>query len=483
MGMVQQAVLDFDEEIQAPWRPRLVAVVDGGASAAEPWAAPAPLRPQFLPRRHLPPGRGRCRAACAGPARASAPSGSSPSGVRGACRAVRVVGVRRAAVGFRLTRRARRLAAVLTLAVGVAIGSWLGPLMRAVTETSGWPVCRAWSCSPVTRCGRSRRTPPAPMTSARSSTASRAQRPPRHGPDPRPGPRAPVTTSGNVVGPTGRRARYAWWRRTSRQETHNVAARLRQPSVRARSHSVVAPALTVVACQAPWRTEQRCSRVSPRLSRSIRPEPGGRANCSAGGTMPTGPARCGSASSSAVSRNGLDRPRHPAPAGASPLGGAVRGGRPRAATQEMSVARHPSGRRRAADADAQPTAGLAAGPVRRARPARDRRAPHRGRDGPVRVRGPSSRARTRRDAGGRASPRPRDRRGAGCGPSSGTRGRHRRRAAGCGRDVTAPRATAAVTARRTPDWFRSSPRPRDRLGRRRPSRTAGRRRRVPRVIS
>ena len=32
-------------------------------------------------------------------------------------------------MGFRLTRRARRLAAVLTLAVGVAIGSWLGPLI------------------------------------------------------------------------------------------------------------------------------------------------------------------------------------------------------------------------------------------------------------------------------------------------------------------------------------------------------------------
>jgi hypothetical protein len=36
---------------------------------------------------------------------------------------------RRARVGVRLTRRARLLAAVLTLALGVAIGSWLGPLL------------------------------------------------------------------------------------------------------------------------------------------------------------------------------------------------------------------------------------------------------------------------------------------------------------------------------------------------------------------
>jgi hypothetical protein len=38
-------------------------------------------------------------------------------------------GRRRARGGVRLTRRARLLAAVLTLALGVAIGSWLGPLL------------------------------------------------------------------------------------------------------------------------------------------------------------------------------------------------------------------------------------------------------------------------------------------------------------------------------------------------------------------
>ncbi|MGK5111654.1 LysM peptidoglycan-binding domain-containing protein [Geodermatophilus sp. CPCC 205506] len=36
---------------------------------------------------------------------------------------------RRATSGLRLTRRARRLSAVLALGVGVALGSWLGPLV------------------------------------------------------------------------------------------------------------------------------------------------------------------------------------------------------------------------------------------------------------------------------------------------------------------------------------------------------------------
>jgi Tfp pilus assembly protein FimV len=39
------------------------------------------------------------------------------------------VGRRRAPQRLRLTHRARRLAVVLALAAGVALGSWLGPLM------------------------------------------------------------------------------------------------------------------------------------------------------------------------------------------------------------------------------------------------------------------------------------------------------------------------------------------------------------------
>jgi len=131
MGMVQQAVLDFDEEIQAPWRPRLVAVVDGGGSTAG-----RGLRPH-------PSGRSSSRVGICRPSEGAAAPGvrlrhePPPAGGVLSPSVVRVPasgGARRrrpadAAVGFRLTRRARRLAAVLTLAVGVAIGSWLGPLI------------------------------------------------------------------------------------------------------------------------------------------------------------------------------------------------------------------------------------------------------------------------------------------------------------------------------------------------------------------
>ena len=56
------------------------------------------------------------------------------------------------------------------------------------------------------------------------------------------------------------------------------------------------------ACQAPWKTEQQSSAVSPRRSRSTRAVPGGRVSCSAGGTTPTAPARCGCGWCSAASR-------------------------------------------------------------------------------------------------------------------------------------------------------------------------------------
>jgi nucleoid-associated protein YgaU len=132
MGMVQQAVLDFDEEIQAPWRPRLVAVPgDGGPTGRG-------LRPH-------PSGRSSSRVGICRPLESGALSGAPvgreapaaggghvPPGVRAAVPGRSPAGPRRrrpAPAGFRLTRRARRLAAVLTLASGVAIGSWLGPLI------------------------------------------------------------------------------------------------------------------------------------------------------------------------------------------------------------------------------------------------------------------------------------------------------------------------------------------------------------------
>jgi nucleoid-associated protein YgaU len=133
MGMVQQAVLDFDEEIQAPWRPRLVAVPDHDGPAAGRGLRPHPsgrsssrvgiCRPPESAALPGAPMGGGVPAAGVGhvPSRVRAPvAGRSPAGPRRR---------RPAPAGFRLTRRARRLAAVLTLASGVAIGSWLGPLI------------------------------------------------------------------------------------------------------------------------------------------------------------------------------------------------------------------------------------------------------------------------------------------------------------------------------------------------------------------
>lgn len=119
MGVVQQAVLDFDEEIQVPWRPRLVAVAGGaGVQSAEAW-----------PRRPRPSGRSSSRVGVCRPV--EPPRGRAPrravvvEAARGRVPRTRG-GARR---GVRLTPRARLLAMVLTLALGVAIGSWLGPLL------------------------------------------------------------------------------------------------------------------------------------------------------------------------------------------------------------------------------------------------------------------------------------------------------------------------------------------------------------------
>jgi nucleoid-associated protein YgaU len=136
MGLVQQAVIDFDEEIQAPWRPRLVAVAGGREANADG------IADGMRPRRPHSSGRssarvGVCRPLDALPQvparRVAARGGVATGEVRPA--EMRRPGLgsasvrRRTGRGVRLTRRARLLAAVLTLALGVAIGSWLGPLL------------------------------------------------------------------------------------------------------------------------------------------------------------------------------------------------------------------------------------------------------------------------------------------------------------------------------------------------------------------
>ena len=141
MGSVQQAVLEFDEEVQAPWRPRLVVV---GPDGTTPASARSPLA---HPSRRSPSRVGVCRppsapaAAPVSPARrpvAPRPEGrvtgpdaaarTRPDGKRTRPSA-RHVPARAQRARLRLTRRARRLAVVMALASGVAVGSWLGPLI------------------------------------------------------------------------------------------------------------------------------------------------------------------------------------------------------------------------------------------------------------------------------------------------------------------------------------------------------------------
>jgi nucleoid-associated protein YgaU len=127
MGCVQQAVLEFDSEVQAPWRPRLVAVPD----VVEP-AGVRSVRPHPSRRTRV----GVC-APPAGPARPVAPARRRPerAAVRDGVAPVRRSSGSRPApprtenIRLRLTRRARRLAVVMALAAGVALGSWLGPLL------------------------------------------------------------------------------------------------------------------------------------------------------------------------------------------------------------------------------------------------------------------------------------------------------------------------------------------------------------------
>ncbi|CAA9236060.1 MAG: hypothetical protein AVDCRST_MAG57-1276 [uncultured Blastococcus sp.] len=128
MGSAQQAVLEFDEEVRAPWRPRLVPELvelpDEGAAALRAPQQRRPTRPN--------PSRvGVCRP----PAerrpvrRADPPSGGRDTGLQDVAgrpvRPRRPASARPIARRTRLTRRARRLAAVLLLTLGVALGSWV----------------------------------------------------------------------------------------------------------------------------------------------------------------------------------------------------------------------------------------------------------------------------------------------------------------------------------------------------------------------
>jgi nucleoid-associated protein YgaU len=130
MGCAQQAVLEFDEEVRAPWRPRLVPdVPDPGAETLRGPQRRRPSRPG--PSRVAvgrPPAEARPRPTKG--ARVPRPDGAAGRPVP----ARRTVAGRPRAARLRLTRRARRLATVLGLAAGVALGSWAGPLVSGGAE-------------------------------------------------------------------------------------------------------------------------------------------------------------------------------------------------------------------------------------------------------------------------------------------------------------------------------------------------------------
>lgn len=130
MGCVQQAVLEFDEEVRAPWRPRLVAtaLLDPSSGGAE-WGSSRPMYPSrrgpvTAADRQAPPRAGepvaaRGRRAAGGEDVVAVRIGPAP----------RPVPDRRRRTRLRLTRRARRCGLLLALVAGVALGCWLAPVV------------------------------------------------------------------------------------------------------------------------------------------------------------------------------------------------------------------------------------------------------------------------------------------------------------------------------------------------------------------
>jgi nucleoid-associated protein YgaU len=138
MGCVQQAVLEFDEEVRSPWRPRLVAEVeaDMAPTAVRSASRRASSRVgvcESVVSGVVPVRRGSARrvGSLVEPSVAAASVRSRVESAGAVTRPVRVSRpalARRTPVRLRLTRRARRLAFVLAVGVGVALGSWLDSL-------------------------------------------------------------------------------------------------------------------------------------------------------------------------------------------------------------------------------------------------------------------------------------------------------------------------------------------------------------------
>ena len=127
MGSVQQAVLEFDEAVQAPWRPSFA------SSLVVHRAAPLRVVPAPAPRRGSPLSRvGRSPAPLGagprtGPALPARPAAAAARPVP-ASRATRRQGVE-GAPGVRLSARGRRLVAVLATAAGVLLAALAGAVL------------------------------------------------------------------------------------------------------------------------------------------------------------------------------------------------------------------------------------------------------------------------------------------------------------------------------------------------------------------
>ena len=122
MGSVARAVLEFDEAVQVPWRPRLASSHPGEPSLRAdrlPPASPLPQRPRAHAAR-----AGRCTPPVSRVAPPAAPAGRAPEPGPGC---PHCAGREPATPpGLRLTLRARRLLALVAVLVAVAAAAWIG---------------------------------------------------------------------------------------------------------------------------------------------------------------------------------------------------------------------------------------------------------------------------------------------------------------------------------------------------------------------
>jgi nucleoid-associated protein YgaU len=125
MGSVAEAVLEFDEAVQVPWRPRLAEAVrpTDPSTGVHVLALPSSRRPRAARAARLtvpPPLPPEHRTLS--PRR---PAGSTAVGHSCA----RCGGDDREVPAVRLTARARRLLAVLVTAVAIVLGIWVGSVV------------------------------------------------------------------------------------------------------------------------------------------------------------------------------------------------------------------------------------------------------------------------------------------------------------------------------------------------------------------